>query len=120
MGHVIFRVSLVSTNCEKVDCVMSTLQGANFLLLVLSQTTCMFLDKMDPYPLRMRPTSTAEGTLVLPNVFVSNMLFQVLGSLIHVGAIGKVMQPCISLAMILRVPCASHIMIWILSSFLKF
>ena len=99
---------------------MSTLQRVNFLLLVLSQMTCMFLDKMDPYPLRMRPPNTAEGTLALPNVFVSDMPFQVLGLLVHVGAISTVMQPCVSLAMILRVPCASHIMIWILSSFLKF
>ena len=78
----------------------------------------MFLDEMKPYPLGTRPPGTAEGTLALPNMFVSNMPFQVLGSLIRFVAIGTVMQPRGSLDTILRVPCASRIRIF--TNFLTF
>lgn len=83
----------------------------------------MFLDEMNPYPLGTRPPGAAEGTLALLNMFVSNMPFQVLGSQIRLFAIGTVMQPCGSLATILRVPCAFCIMtqiLRILPSILKF
>jgi hypothetical protein len=87
-------------------------------MLVLSQKTCMFLEEMKPYPLGTGPPGTAEGTLALPKMFVSNMPFQVLGSLIRFVAIGTVIERRGSLATILRVACASCIRI--LSSFLKF
>lgn len=58
---------------EKANRVISASQGANFLLLVISQTTSMFLRKMNSYPLGTGPLGTTEGTLAFPIMFVSSM-----------------------------------------------
>ncbi len=117
IGCVVSGGSRVSVFLEKADRVVSTPQEAHFLLLVLGQTTFMFLHEMGSYPLGAGPPGTTERTLALPLMSVSSMPFQVLGSSIHFAAIGTVMHPP-SLAMILRVPCASRVRV--LSSLLKF
>jgi len=91
-------------------------QEANFLLLVLSQTTAMFLQQMCSYPFRAGPPDTTEGTLALPIMFVSGMPFQVLGSSIRFAAIGTVIHSPEGLGMVPRAPCTSWV--WILSSLL--
>lgn len=96
---------------KKADCVVSTSQEANLVLLVVRKMIWMFLYEMNSYPLRAGPPGTTEGTLALPMMFVSGMPCQFLRSLIRFSAIGTVMQPSKGLATSLRVSCASQILI---------